>query len=55
MGKLYTADQVKQRTDDINVTSNDEGGSKNITVMQTLTDPRYKKATLIGVALSAMQ
>ncbi len=54
MGKIYTADQVKLRIDDINVNSNDEGGSKNITVMQTLTDPRYKKATLIGVALSAM-
>lgn len=55
MGKIYTPDQVKQRIDDINVVANQDGEANKVTIMQTLTDPRYKKATLIGVSLSAMQ
>jgi len=52
MGKIYSGDQVKSRIDAINVSS---GGEKAITLKETLFDPRYRRATLVGVTLSAMQ
>jgi len=32
-----------------------EGKEKTVTLYQTILDPRYRKATLIGVTLSAFQ
>jgi hypothetical protein len=52
MGKIYTGDQVKTRIEAINVA---EGGQKAITLNETLFDPRFRKATFVGVILSAMQ
>jgi hypothetical protein len=52
MGKIYSGDQVKARIEAINVA---EGGEKTVTLRETLFDPRYSKATLVGVILSAMQ
>jgi hypothetical protein len=44
--------KVKNRIEAINVA---EGGEKTITLKETLSDPRYRKATFVGVILSAMQ
>jgi hypothetical protein len=52
MGKIYSGDQVKSRIDAINVAS---GGEKTITLKETLFDPRYRRATFVGVTLSTMQ
>jgi hypothetical protein len=51
MGKIYSGDQVKPRIEAINVA---EGGEKTITLSETLFDPRYRKATFVGVTLAAM-
>lgn len=52
MGKIYSGDQVKTRIDAINVSSG--GSEKTITLSETLFDPRYRRATFVGVTLSTM-
>jgi len=53
MGKIYSGDQVKTRIDAINVSSSIN--EKTISMGETLFDPRYRRATLVGVTLSTMQ
>lgn len=50
-GKIYSTDQVNTRIKEINVSKGEE---KDITLGETLFDPRYRRATFIGVALSAL-
>ena len=53
MGKIYSSDQIKNRIDAINVSSN--GETKTISLSETLCSPRYRKATFVGVSLSTLQ
>jgi hypothetical protein len=50
MGKIYHADQVQNRIDAINVSS--KSGGTAVSMKETLTDPRYRLATLYGVLLN---
>ncbi len=49
MGKIYSADQVQARIDAINV---DSKSGKTITMKETIFDPKYKMATLVGILLN---
>ena len=49
MGKIYSGDLVKSRIDEINV---DSGEKRSITLRETVCDPRYSKATIVGSTLS---
>jgi MFS family permease len=53
MGRIYSSDQVSTRIEAINVSSG--GETKAITLSETLCDPRYSRATFVGVSLSALQ
>jgi hypothetical protein len=49
--KIYSRDHIKARIEAINVS---KGGDTVITLRETFFDPRYRRATIIGVALSAL-
>lgn len=51
MGKIYSSDQVKRRIESI-VIGEGEGGPS---YSETITSPKYRKATLIGCTLSMLQ
>ena len=51
IGKIYSSDQVNNRIKVINVS---KGVEKVISLRETLFDPRYRRATFIGVTLSAL-
>ena len=48
MGKIYSSDQVQRRIDSIVINE----GNSSPSYKETITSPRYKIATLIGVLLS---
>jgi hypothetical protein len=50
MSKIYHYSQIKNRIDTIPIPSGDE---KVVTLYETLFDPKYKRATLVGVSISA--
>lgn len=52
MGKIYEANKVSERIESIAIES---GGGSVITYSQTLFDPKYKLATMVGCTLSILQ
>ena len=52
MGKLYSSDQVQTRIESINV-NQDQG--EVVSMRDTLVDPRYRRATFIGIMLNVAQ